>query len=397
MKIRFVFNDGGGDQRLEGNARESSKSAKLEASGVDVRFVNKVMHYKFMIVDGPRDDLAAAKTARIVSGSANWSNSAATRYDENTLFVSGEEELALRMQREFDLMWAHSRDFEGKPFDHELSTAAITDDAIPDSPDVDALFTSANFSVRGTTLSTTGDNTVANAIVRAIQGATTSIHVASGHLRSRPIAEALIARKEASPDLDVRVYLDGQEYISRSGHRSQLQGLESCLASATTETQRRNCTDKGFLFGYQVAEAGVEVRYKTYAYRWNHSYAAQMHHKYIVVDGETLFTGSYNLSDNAEHETFENMLVFRGARNAALVRTFEDNFEAMWKTGRDEDLLGSLLEKVETAPEFPIVFPAMALTWSEVTNLRATLRANCPPIDTPEWRRAATAHMTCRR
>ena len=43
-----------------------------------------------MIVDGPRDDLAAADTAWVTSGSANWSSGAATRYDENTLVIFDE-------------------------------------------------------------------------------------------------------------------------------------------------------------------------------------------------------------------------------------------------------------------------------------------------------------------
>ena len=67
-----------------------------------------------------------------------------------------------------------------------------------------------------------------------------------------------------------------------------------------------------------------------------------MHHKYMVVDGTTLFSGSYNLSDNAEHDTFENMMVLKGAEHATLIAAFEANFESIWKTGRDEDKLAAL-------------------------------------------------------
>lgn len=401
VKVRFVFEGGGDDARLPTpDARASSKSGKLEASGIDVRFVNKIMHHKLMIVDGPRDDVAKAKTARIVTGSGNWSNSAATRYDENTLFLSGQEELTLRFQREFETMWGGSRDFSSRSpaLVEAAGTAGITEPGIPDGASTHAWFTSANFTLRGTTFTTTGENTVANALVAAIGRATRSIHIASGHLRSRPVSEALVAKKKASPDLDVRVYLDGQEYISAATHDMQVKELEQCLVEAgASEPKRRDCTDRGFLFGYQVGQAGIDVRYKYYAYRWNHSYAPQMHHKYMVVDGSELFTGSYNLSDNAEHETFENMTWFAGPENAALVAAFDANFAAMWETGRAEGKLDALRRKVEdpAARTIPIVFDPMALAWSEVTELKRAIRASCPAVDSVDYRKNSASKQTC--
>ncbi|MBX3191608.1 MAG: hypothetical protein KF819_31740 [Labilithrix sp.] len=397
VKVRFLFQDAPADARLPAASQPNSKSAKLEAIGVNVRFVNKIMHHKFMIVDGPRDDLQKAKTAHLVTGSANWSNSAATRYDENTIFLQNQEELALRFQREFDLMWSHSRDFAFADLPYELSSVAITDAAIPDSPNVGAYFTSSNFTVQGTTFSSTAANTVADALVAAIQGAQRSIKIASGHLRSRPVSEALIAKRRASPSVDIKVYLDGQEFIAKGTHDIQIADLERCLASATTDARRRACTDKGFLFGYQIGEAGIDVRYKYYAYRWSHGYAPQMHHKYMLVDGTTLFSGSYNLSDNAEHETFENMLVFKGAESAALVKAFDGNFEKIWKTGNDEGKLAALNARIDAGGDFPIVFDAMALTWTEVSALKQKIRTACPAVDSEAYRREPASHMSCRR
>jgi phosphatidylserine/phosphatidylglycerophosphate/cardiolipin synthase-like enzyme len=401
VEVRFIFQDAGQEQRAgDLAARAATKSGKLEAGGVDVRYVNKIMHHKYMIVDGPRSDAAAAKTAKIVSGSANWSNSAATRFDENTLFISDSAELALRFQREFDLMWEHTRDFEGTSPAIAQSTSSldITDALITDKPNEHVFFTSQNFSVRDTTFSSTGANTVADALVAAINGAAQSIHVASGHLRSRPVAEALIAKKKSNPQLDVRVYLDSQEYISKTTHDMQVDALEQCLANATSDARKRDCTDRGFLFGYQVAtDGGIDVRYKYYAYRWDHSYAPQMHHKYMVVDGKDLYTGSYNLSDNAEHETFENMQLWKGTENAAIVAAFEANFESIWKTGKDENRLATLQQKIASQSTIPIVFEPMALTHAEVTDLKNKIRTACPAVDSTAYRTNAAAHQTCTR
>jgi phosphatidylserine/phosphatidylglycerophosphate/cardiolipin synthase-like enzyme len=396
VKVRFVFETAGEDKSLTGDALAKSKSGQLEAMGVDVRYVNKIMHHKVLIVDGPRDDEKLAATARITTGSANWSSGAATNYDENTLVFTGYPELALELQRDFNLLWDHSKDFvsgAAKPADPSKLT--IIDSTIPDDPNVDAFFTSANFDVTDSTFRGNGKNTISDALILAIQNAKKSIHVASGHLRHRAVAEALIAKAKASPNVDIKVYLDAQEYISEASNAYQEKDLATCLAGATTPAQTRTCTDKGFLYGYEVGNSNIDVRYKFYSYRWDNSYAKQMHDKYFVFDGETLYSGSYNLSDNAEHDTFENMLVFRGAEHAALVRAYEANFASIREVGRSS--FTGLQEQIKTADPLPIVFAPVALDWDEVTALKTLIRANCTAIDTQVFRIAAAQHQTCKR
>ena len=75
------------------------------------------------------------------------------------------------------------------------------------------------------------------------------------------------------------------------------------------DEDRLVCSELGNHFGTLLVKAGVPVRYKTYAYRWDYSYAPQMHDKYLIVDGETVATGSYNYSFTAEYDTFENVIV----------------------------------------------------------------------------------------
>jgi len=398
VEVRMLFETASEDRKLSGDALQRSKSGELERDGVDVRWVNKIMHHKFMLVDGPRDALDTAARGFLVTGSANWSYGAATIYDENTLFLRGHDELMLRMQREFEHLWAHSRDFVGDPdLASRPSTLAIEDAAIVDGPETHAYFTSANFDVRGgDTFVVNGGDEIGDALVAAIAGATRSIHLASGHLRLRAVAEALIARAAEDPALDIRVYLDGQEFIAESTHDKQVGALEDCLAAAGDDpADRRACEDRGFLHGFAVGEAGVAVRYKYYAYRWHASYAQQMHHKYMVIDGDELWTGSYNLSSNAEHNTFENMLVFRGAGSAALVDRYEQNFAAIWDTGRDDGALAALHAEIAAGGAIPLVFPAMALTHPEVHDLKQQIRQACPAVDSPDFRARPQAHRRC--
>ena len=401
VTVRFLFQTARDDR----SDPEGSTSARLEAMGIEVRWINQIMHHKFAIIDGARTSLDEANGATLITGSGNWSNSAATRFDENTLVIHGNVELNLRYQREFNHLWDHGRLFVSNETIPPVEAIAIDESDIPDDPSVDALFTSANFRVYessryGWTFSALdGMNTVADRWVALIESARTSIHIASGHLRSRPIAEALIAAHRANPDLDIQVYLDAQEYLAASTHEYQLQELAECLTEAgDSVSQQQDCTDRGFLFAYQLHEEGIPVRFKYYAYRWDHSYADQMHHKYMIVDGEILVSGSYNLSDNAEHATMENIVVLEGEAHRAIVDRFRANFDAIWVTGEAERLYESLMDEVQNGTEdFPIVFPSMALDHSQVTALKNAIRDACPLINTEDYRQNAARHRYCDR
>ena len=400
VRVRMIFEPASTHRREP----QGTMSARLEALGVDVRYINKIMHHKFVIIDGPQQAAEQAPDAMLITGSGNWSNGAGTRYDENTVFVQANAELVLRFQREFNLLWEGSRDFvwgEGREL---VTTLPVSDEMIVDDPTIDAVFTSANFRLSssaryGATFSVVrGENEVSDRLVELIWSAESSIRVASGHLRSRPVSEALLERARQDPDLDIRVYLDGQEFIAASTHASQERDLARCLTSAgDNDSARQDCVDRGFLFSYQLHSEGIPVRFKYCAYRWHYSYVAQMHHKYIIIDDRIVASGSYNLSDNAEHNTMENMVIYDAAGFPGLVRAFEDNFEAIWETARAEGRYQRLLEAVRTASSFPIVFDGMSLTWDEVTELKAAIRANCPTINSPELRNNPQAHRFCSR
>ena len=398
LPVRVIYAGGSGDAALEGDELERSTSGDLELRGADVRFVNKIMHHKFVILDGPRDDAERAATAIVVSGSGNMSTGAATRYDENTVFLRGSAEAALAFQREFNLLWDHSRDVVVAPFAFDASALDLTEHKLPDDPGFALHVTSDNFEVApgSTTFRTDRSSLVAaDAWVAAIEAAQHQILIASGHLRLRPVAEALIAKRAANPEMDIRVYLDQQEFISFSGNQAQLERLEECLAGAGNEKSEFNCLHKNFLWGREVGDAGVDVRYKTYALRWHFSYAEQMHHKFMVIDGERLFTGSYNLSINAEHGTFENVMELSGPGYAELVRAYVEHFESIWRTG--EDLLPQLEDSIRNDPQVPLVFASMALTEGQVTALRRLIRDNCAEADSREFRQFPDRHQVCDR
>ncbi len=401
VSVRLIFESANADR----SDPVGSMSAKLEDVGIDVRYVNKIMHHKFAIFDGPRGSVDDAITGILATGSGNWSHSAGTRYDENTVIVTGCDELLLRFQKEFNLLWENSRDFTYTQTFDWFSSKTITEWMIPDIPVADASFTSANFktyvsSAYGPTFSVIrGENEISDVLVDLIQNARRSILIASGHLRSRPVSEALMAKHQSNPELDIRIYLDDQEYISEWYHNQQDADLEDCLAAAgDSEAKQQDCIDRGYYFSYLVHQAGIPLKFKYYAYRWDYTYAKQMHHKYFIIDGETLASGSYNLSDNAEHNTIENMVIYHRATFPELVDAFIGNFETLWVTGDSEGLYEDLVDLIlNTTAPIPIVFDSMALNWDEVTYLKEIIRDNCPDINTDPFRNDPASHQICYR
>lgn len=368
VQVRFLYEVAGEDK---GSATPATtKSGAIEGMGVDVRYVNQVLHHKVLIVDGPRDDASRAATATVVMGSANWSNTGSTVYDENTITIANSAALANSYQHEFDILWKGSRDFAGAAKAQPQSTG----NAQPAPADgVVALFTSANFTPGGSDGATWKvDNSklaMASQWIEAIAHAQKSIHIASTHLRMKPIVDALIAKHQADPTVEIEVYLDQQEFTS----------------SATDDA----------LYSKYVSDAGIAVKYKSYMYRWDAATSNQMHSKYLIVDGNELISGSYNLSDNSEHGTFENALHVTGKQYAPLVAKFEANFSSIYNA--NHAALAPLQTAIKTSPTIPMAFDAMALTWKELSDLKALIRANCTAADTPDFRKAPAAHKTCVR
>jgi phosphatidylserine/phosphatidylglycerophosphate/cardiolipin synthase-like enzyme len=214
------------------------------------------------------------------------------------------------------------------------------------------------------------------------------------------VVDALVAQRAAHPELKIRVYLDGQEYSSEWYFLHEMEEYADCVYEAGSSAEALGeCEDIGAHFGYALHEAGIPVRYKYGSYRWDYRYAIQMHHKYLIIDGSTVASGSYNLSPNAEYGTIENLVVYSAARYPELVEAFVQNMDAIWETGRPGGLYPALMDEITNGTEstFPIVFEPMALTWDEIKALKDAIDDNCPEIDSWEYRRYPSSNRSCER
>lgn len=333
IKVRLILNQA---------QRSPEKSRGFEEAGIDVRYVNMIMHHKFAIVDGPKNASSSTSKSVLMSGSYNWSASAENIYDEDFVVFRNENEKLLAFQAEFNLMWNKARDFEGPASSGEQSEEfEISFDSISfTSENFRAVETPTGWSFRSNVA--LEDGIAGLAIIAAIDSAQTSVQIASAHFRRSDIADALIRAMDRG--VKVEMLLDGQEF--------------DAAASGDVETNSKHLDEA-------LATQGADVRYKSYSRYWDYRSAKQMHSKYIVVDASQVLTGSFNWSENAELKTFENLI----SLGSAQAKVYEKNFQKIFNYGLND--FEALLEEVETSEgRGPCVYEPISLSAAQIKTLR---------------------------
>ncbi len=125
-------------------------------------------------------------------------------------------------------------------------------------------------------------------LIRLIDGARERVYVAIYILTRDELAQALIRAKERG--VEVRVVMESREAFDEGSDYQKLK------------------------------EAGVDVRLD--------GNPALMHHKFMVIDGELVVTGSYNWSSAAEERNDENIIVIR---DPMVAGEYEREFARLWE------------------------------------------------------------------
>lgn len=319
------------------------KAAALEGIGVHVLGVTRTLHEKFALVDA-----GTWYRRKLVNGSANWSRGAETKYSENTVVYGRHYHLFYAFQQEFNDLLAIARPASDGAEDH-MQPVRLNPPSKYVKRYEHAVFSGQN----------QGDDTyvVADAIIEQFQKAEKYIKIDVAHFNSRRIANALIAFHQANPQVEIEVLLDLGEYGDR---RSRARELES---------------------------GGITVRYKTYSLAFFHPRSQLQHHKTIMVDGESMVTGSYNWSDTAEHNNFENVIVVdKSSRNRQMLEDFEAEHDKLWDMGRDQ--YPGILAAMQAQPGDPAYRRYLPIHF-DTNYLRATMaltRSEIRPLRSAGWR-----------
>ncbi len=378
VQIRMLYEGALTDR----NQTNGTLSHYLEDIGVDVKYVNKTNHNKLVIRD--HQD--------VLTSSGNWNAKANWNYNDSSVFIS-DAATVLRYRADFELLWNNSREF-GKGYSYRLVSPDSLLNVLSNHSDVEVLFTSSNYRIsnsatHGPTFSKFENRQhLSDKIVKLIHQSEKSIKIAANYLRSRSICEALIAKKQENPEIEIRVFTDQNAYISQNGHEYQLNQRETCLAQANTPTKTRDCLEKNFQYSYALSAADIAVRFKTYSYKWHYTTAKTMHNKYAIFDDKVVAVGSYNYSYNSETNCMENLLVFNRNIAPITVDKYVVNFEQIWNLGRDENYFGDLLEYLNSSSRYiPLVYHPVALSGDEYAHLKQRVARSSPALNHPYFRK----------
>jgi phosphatidylserine/phosphatidylglycerophosphate/cardiolipin synthase-like enzyme len=132
---------------------------------------------------------------------------------------------------------------------------------------------------------------IAEAIERRLQATTKSIDAALYRLNSLRLAQAL--ENAVLHGMSVRLVLDHHKYMRTPATRAILAG-------------------RRIPFRLSRGRKG----------RWS-----KMHHKFVILDGETVLTGSYNWTIESEEQNYENMFIIR---DPSVVLPYAQEFEELW-------------------------------------------------------------------
>lgn len=137
----------------------------------------------------------------------------------------------------------------------------------------------------------TRDVSVAEVIEDQLQAAKKSIDAALYRLDSPRLARAL--ETALLKGLNVRLVLDRNKYVSTAATRELLAG--------------RHLSPR--------LSAGPQGRFR------------KMHHKFVILDGQVVLTGSYNWTIESEEQNYDNLLIIR---HPSVVLPYVREFEELW-------------------------------------------------------------------
>jgi len=276
VEVRLVYDEGHTKAAAPGaGSGPSPEYQALVDAGVPIRVLKGggsfgIMHHKYAVFDGEL----------LMTGSFNWTRAADDKNFENAVFKM-DPALIAGFTKNWEWMWGLGR----MPGAAGEAPAGAGFGPPPADPLKPVVFAGGKYP--GYAFSPQGG--VEDLLVDALGRAKTTIDIAIFSLYAQRVADALIAAKARG--VAVRVVAD-----SSQSRRSQ-----AMLA---------------------LSNAGVDVRLSA-----GREGTGVMHHKYALVDGVLLMSGSYNFSANAELYNFENDLFTTAPAEAAA---FGGEFAVIW-------------------------------------------------------------------
>lgn len=143
----------------------------------------------------------------------------------------------------------------------------------------------------------------------------------------------LFSRSGSIADFVERSLLDAHRSVDAAVYRLDLPRLARALLEAKRKMLRlRLILDWGKY--HQSAETRDLVARNELPFRicGGRKDASKMHHKFVIVDGRLVLTGSYNWTKESELNNYENLVVIS---EPSAVEGYAREFEALWAIAKE--------------------------------------------------------------
>ncbi len=372
---------------LKSSPKVTTVVPRLEAMGAEFKISPLNMHEKFTLIDDET----------MVNTSANFSNGAKNKYSENMVFheLSKENSQSIKsiikdFKHEFTILWNTSKDITtqgeaNSPKMNEVikpsnepnlnSDIALYSSSmnwtLKDNPSASAVYKSGKYQTLVSRPYPGTSNqmwTVRDILIQSIRKSKKSIYLSINHFNIREVSDELI--KAVKRGVDVKLAVDNQEYKSKPND-----------VEMTPQFVMDWATIKGDLT--------PPVRVKYYSHEPSPRNWLLNHHKFILIDYElinetVLLTGSYNISETAEQNQFDSLVLYKTPVYKNLYKSFYDEFLNQWTWNRPNNIpKKEVLDLffIQKNNSYPLHVPqAVALTWDEIKTLRASINAKAPGI-----------------
>lgn len=275
-----------------------------------------IMHNKFIVIDNQS----------VEYGSFNYSTTAATRQANNAIWINNRNIAAsyterwneIRANQATTVYQTNQSQYSEQPFDSgvpvvasektevngkQIYTLSMNDTDINTVHNLvnteSAIICPASISALGATCLSNyayysqGTNYQDSPFYQAINNAQKSIHIAIFTFTDKALVDDLIAAKNRGITVQIVAdYSQGTQPYSTAGFEKLIQN-------------------------------GIEVRI-------NKSYEL-LHDKYMIVDGNTVETGSYNYTSSAQTKNAENYQIYHN--NQALAQLYQQDWQAIFDQG----------------------------------------------------------------
>lgn len=356
LKVRLLFE---GYEKAPGH---EEKMQFFENLGVDVRQfgLEQKMHHKFAIIDG------TTRAAKLITGSANWSFFSHDFYNENVVFLESAPETSQKFQKHFNLLWSLAEEY-GRAVTYPKARFAKLESS---DSGIQVRFNTDNYDLDNLDLEKLPESdgfVLTKKIVDAIDSAESEILIATTRIRLRPVYNAILRAVERGVKVSMVVSMQSYFHLN---HRKEIE-LENCA----DEFERTCSTSYDFApLLYQLDYPGkenFEIRVKYYNVKKDAYLSKQMHSKYMIVDQQTVYTGSFNWSYSAEYQHIENLLAIERSYSDDVYDGFRSDFDYLWNMGRDQydSVVKGLEEAAQTKQKISCELPEMMLRYDEIDYL----------------------------